>query len=126
MIIADEATGRKAPPMMGYRLHIPNVRPQVNSRHLKSLTYPHALSQWRHYLASPHLTHVIKVVTCYQTRLIARIHGCLLMPILLRFAFRNMEVQLLNIKNLTPTTQKKIAFRLQNICERCSKNRYVF
>lgn len=38
MIIADEATGREAPPMMGYRLHIPNVRPQVNGRQLKSLT----------------------------------------------------------------------------------------
>jgi hypothetical protein len=34
MIIADEATGRQAPPMMGYRLHIPIVRPQVNGRQL--------------------------------------------------------------------------------------------
>lgn len=40
MIIADEATGREAPPMMGYRLHIPIVRPQVNGRQLKSVTSP--------------------------------------------------------------------------------------
>jgi hypothetical protein len=45
--------------MMGCRLHIPNVRPQVNGRQLKSLTYPCASSQWRHYLVSPHLTHVM-------------------------------------------------------------------
>jgi len=45
MIIADEATGRQAPPMMGYRLHIPNVRPQVNGRQLKSVTHRHASSQ---------------------------------------------------------------------------------
>jgi len=40
MIIADEATGRVAPPMMGYRLHIPIVRPQVNGRLLMSVTSP--------------------------------------------------------------------------------------
>jgi hypothetical protein len=59
MIIADEATGREAPPVMGYRLHIPNVRLQVNGRQLKSLAHPYASSQWRHYLVSPYLTHVM-------------------------------------------------------------------
>jgi hypothetical protein len=88
--------------MMGYRLHIPNVRPQVNSRHLKCLTYPHASSQWRHYLAPPHLTRVIKIVTCYRTHCIARVHACLLFQIPLP----NTKLIYIKFKNPVPTAKK--------------------
>lgn len=99
MIIADEATGRKAPPMMGYRLHIPNVHPQVNSLHLKSLTSPcmvtmEALPE----LSTSHAWNKNRdMLPDLPERKNTRLPPIMIRPTLLRLPLRNTKVHLLHV-----------------------------